>query len=67
MKMFSTVILAAFIATGFNFPVNAATKKDDAATARKAECTKDAKEKYSAVHFMKRRAYIQNCMKRTKA
>jgi len=28
----------------------------------KAQCQAQAKKKYSAIHFMKRRDYVKNCM-----
>jgi hypothetical protein len=29
---------------------------------RQAECQAQAKKKYSAVHYLKRRAFVKNCM-----
>jgi hypothetical protein len=29
---------------------------------RQAECQAQANKKYSAVHFLKRRAFVKNCM-----
>jgi hypothetical protein len=30
----------------------------------KAQCEAQAKKKYSAIHFLKRRDYVKNCMNR---
>ena len=41
----------------------AATKKKDSAMAqREAACQQQAKKKYTAVHFLKRRTFVKECM-----
>jgi hypothetical protein len=42
---------------------NAAPKtKDPAVAQHQAECQAQAKKKYSAIHFLKRHAFVKNCM-----
>ena len=55
------VIAAAVLASGAQ--ANAATKGKDAAMAqREASCKAQAAQKYSAIHFLKRRTFVKNCM-----
>ena len=63
MKSVFTIVAAALLASSFAMSADAAAKKKDPAMAqRQAECQAQAKQKYSAVHFLKRRAYVKNCM-----
>jgi len=67
MKSVLTVLTAALIVASFSLSADAATKKDamkkDAAMAQKeATCKAEAKKKFTAVHFMKRRDYVKKCM-----
>jgi len=40
----------------------AAKKKDPAMAQHQAECQTQAKKKYSAIHFLKRHAFVKSCM-----
>ena len=63
MKSIFTIVAAGVLASSFAMSADAAVKKKDAAMAqRQAECQAQAKTKYSAVHFLKRRAFVKNCM-----
>jgi hypothetical protein len=56
-------IAAAVMATGVS--AEAATKKDPAMAQREASCKAQAAKKYSAVHFIKRRDFVNQCMGRS--
>src|ERR1044071_79547 len=64
MKKTATAIAiaAAILATGLS--AEAATKKDrnTAVAQREASCKAQAAKKYSAIHFLKRRDYVNKCM-----
>ena len=63
MKSVFTIVAAALLASSFAMSADAAAKtKDPGMAQRQAECQAQAKQKYSAVHFLKRRAYVKNCM-----
>jgi Flp pilus assembly protein TadB len=61
MKSIVTVIAAGLLAGAFAMSADAATKKSGMAQV-KAQCEAQAKKKYSAIHFLKRRDYVKNCM-----
>jgi len=56
-----TIIAAGLLAGSFAISADAATKKSGMAEV-KAQCQAQAKKKYSAIHFLKRRDYVKNCM-----
>jgi hypothetical protein len=63
MKSIFTIITASILASSFAMSAAAATKRADPGMAqRQAACEAQAKKKYSAVHFLKRRAFVKNCM-----
>jgi hypothetical protein len=63
MKAFITVVAAAVLVSGLSFSADAATAKKTTATAsQQASCKAQAAKKYTAVHFLKRRAYVKQCM-----
>jgi len=63
MKSMFTIVAAGLLASSFAMSADAATKKKDPAMAqRQADCQAQAKQKYSAVHILKRRAFVKNCM-----
>ena len=63
MKSILTTIAAALLATSFAVSADAATKKKGTAmTAKQQACVEQAKKKYSAIHFLKRRAAEKKCM-----
>ena len=64
MKILTALAVAmAVLATGLS--AEAATKKDPAMAQREASCKAEAAKKYSAVHFLKRRDFVNQCMGRT--
>ena len=61
--VFGTAAASLLLACSLAMPADAATKKKDSAMAqREAACQQQAKKKYSAVHFLKRRAFVKECM-----
>ena len=64
MRAIVTVVGAALLAITLGLPATAATSKDKdpAMKEKQASCQKQANKKYSAVHFLKRRAYVKKCM-----
>jgi len=64
MKILTAIaIAAAVMATGVS--AEAATKKDPALAQREASCKAQAAKKYSAIHFIKRRDFVNQCMGRS--
>ena len=61
MKSILTVVAAGLLAGSFAMSADAATKKSGTAQLQ-AQCQAQAKKKYSAIHFLKRRDYVKNCM-----
>jgi hypothetical protein len=61
MKSIVTVIAAGLFASAFAMSADAAAKKPGMAQV-KAQCAAQAKKKYSAIHFLKRRDYVKHCM-----
>jgi hypothetical protein len=63
MKTIITTIAAGLLAVSFATSADAATKKNAKATAqREASCKAQAAKKYSAIHFIKRRDFVNRCM-----
>jgi hypothetical protein len=64
MRVLTALALAAAVmATGVS--AEAATKKDPAMAQREASCKAQAAKKYSTIHFLKRRDFVNQCMGRT--
>ena len=61
MKSIFTIVAAGLLACSFSMSAGAATKKGSG-MAHQAECQAQAKKKYSAIHFLKRRSFVKNCM-----
>jgi hypothetical protein len=61
MKSIVTIVAAGLLAGTFAMSADAATKKSGTAQLQ-AQCQAQAKKKYSAIHFLKRRDYVKNCM-----
>jgi hypothetical protein len=62
MKSIITIVAAGLLAGALAMSADAATKKKSPGMAQlQAQCQAQAK-KYSAIHFLKRRDYVKNCM-----
>ena len=61
MKSIISIVAAGLLASAFAMTADAATKKSGAAQLQ-AQCQAQAKKKYSAIHFLKRRDYVKSCM-----
>jgi len=57
-----TAIVVALVAITVSVRAEAATTKKTNATPRETSCKVQAAEKYSALHFLKRRAFVKHCM-----
>ena len=68
MKYFIPTVAAAFLAASVTLPADAASTKKKETTgtsvsdSKAASCKAQAAKKYSAVHFLKRRAFEKKCM-----
>ena len=63
MKSLFTIVAAGLLASSFAVSADAAAKKRDPAMAQhQAKCQAQAKKKYSAIHFLKRHAFVKSCM-----
>ena len=63
MKSVFIASAAALLLVSFAVHADAAMKKRDSAMAqREVACQQQGKKKYSAVHFLKRRAFVKQCM-----
>ncbi|HET9817409.1 MAG TPA: hypothetical protein VFQ33_16755 [Xanthobacteraceae bacterium] len=60
MKSIVTIVAASLLAVTFTVSADAAKKPGSAQL--QAQCQAQAKKKYSAIHFLKRRDYVKNCM-----
>jgi len=60
MKKILISTIAAALATSFAVPANAAKQK--VSDNLEASCKAQAAKKFSAIHFIKRREFVQNCM-----
>jgi hypothetical protein len=68
MKTLVTTVAAGLLAVSFAVPAHAATTKSEAQqrmAQREAACKAQAAKKVSAIHFLKRRELVNNCMGRT--
>jgi hypothetical protein len=61
MKSIITIVAAGLLAGAFAVSADAAAKRSGAAQLQ-AQCQAQAKKKYSAIHFLKRRDYVKSCM-----
>ncbi len=61
MRILTAIALAAAV-LATSMPVEAATKKDPAMAQREASCKAQAAKKYSAINFLKRRDFVNQCM-----
>ena len=61
----AVAVTAAVLATGMS--AEAATRKDPAMAQREASCKAQAAKKYSAIHFLKRRDFVNQCMGRSES
>lgn len=64
MRAIITTIAAGLLAVSFAAGAGAVTKKDNAKALaqREASCKAQAAKKYSAIHFLKRRDFVNRCM-----
>ncbi len=54
--------MAAALAMSFAMSAEAATNKQKVSADVQASCKAQAAKKYSAIHFMKRRNFVNNCV-----
>ena len=54
--------MAAALAMSFAMSADAATSKHRVSAQIQASCKAEAAKKYSAIHFMKRRNFVNNCV-----
>jgi hypothetical protein len=64
MKSVFTLIAAGLLAVSFTVSADAATKREirKEHVSHAASCKAQAAKKFSAIHFMKRRAFEKRCM-----
>src|SRR4030088_2455711 len=63
MKSAITIIAIGLLASSLTTAAGAATQRKNAGMAQlQAQCQAQAKKKYSAIHFLKRRAFVKSCM-----
>ena len=63
MKSIITIVAAGLLAGALAMSADAATKKKSPGMAQlQAQCQAQAKKKYSAIHFLKRHAFVKSCM-----
>ena len=67
MKKLFTPIVVAALALSFAVPANAAATKRTATAQQEASCKAEAAKKFTAIHFIKRRNFVNNCMARAEA
>ena len=60
MRTLLTTLAASLLAISFAASADAATKKKQ--TSLEVSCKAQAAKKYSAIHIMKRRDYVKQCM-----
>jgi hypothetical protein len=63
MKALTAIAVAAAVFAA-SVPAQAASK-NTATVQREASCKADAAKKFSAIHFLKRRDFVNNCMGRS--
>jgi hypothetical protein len=65
MEATLTIVCAALAIASISMSANAATTKNDPAMlARGTSCKTEAKQRFSALHPVKRRTFAINCMRR---
>ena len=62
MKKLLISTMAAALAMSFAMSAEAATNKQKVSADVQASCKAQAAKKYSAIHFMKRRNFVNNCV-----
>ena len=63
MKSTFAIIAVGLLAGSLATSADAATQRKNAGMAQlQAQCQAQAKKKYSAIHFLKRRAFVKSCM-----
>ena len=63
MKSTFTIIAVGLLAGSLATSADAATHIKNAGMAQlQAQCQAQAKKKYSAIHFLKRRAFVKSCI-----
>jgi hypothetical protein len=64
MKTLITTVAATLLAISFTLPATALTKQEarQHMADRKAACKDQAAQKISAIHFLQRRKFVNNCM-----
>jgi hypothetical protein len=62
MKKLLISTVAAALAMSFAMSAEAATNKQKVSADVQASCKTQAAKKYSAIHFMKRRNFVNNCV-----
>ena len=67
MKTLLTPIVVVALALSFAVSANAAGTKRTATAQQEASCKAEAAKKFSAIHFIKRRNFVNNCMARAEA
>ena len=69
MKALITTLTAGLLAVSFAATANAVPSKASrtALAQHAASCKAQATKKFSAIHFLKRRDFVNNCMGRTQA
>ena len=67
MKTLITTVAAGLLAVSFSVNANATTKSEarQHIAQREAACKEQAAKKVSAIHFLKRRQLVNDCMGRT--
>jgi hypothetical protein len=63
MKSAFTIVAVGLLANSLAASADAATPRKNIGMAQlQAQCQAQAKKKYSAIHFLKRRAFVKSCM-----
>jgi hypothetical protein len=62
MKKLLTAALATMVAASFAGSAGAATSKHKVSAEVQASCKAQAAKKYSAIHFIKRKNFVNNCV-----
>ena len=67
MKTMITTFAAGLLAVSFTVAANAAPNKQErkALAQQEASCKAQAEKKFSAIHFLKRRDFVNSCMGRS--
>jgi hypothetical protein len=62
MKKLLIAVLATTVVASFAVSAEAATSKHKVSAEIQASCKAQAAKKYSAIHFIKRRNFVNNCV-----